>query len=180
MILDKLSDWPSPKITRLLLLISIIILVIVYPFMGYYFFVSNYSINIFESQLSFNAALLRTAYTAMNADQLFFYRAAETLDYGFMVSYSMLIISLALIIARKFDESSIWRKSGYCIVLLGIVAACLDAIENGFILSMTANPLSFPDIWAIAHSSFALIKWILLFIAIGWAITACIIRLVKK
>lgn len=52
----------------------------------------------------------------------------------------------------------------------GVIVAFCDGIENIFILAMLTDPLSFPDFWAITHSIFALIKWILLFLVIFWII----------
>ncbi|MFO8018403.1 MAG: hypothetical protein R6U96_07195 [Promethearchaeia archaeon] len=48
--------------------------------------------NLMESQLSFSAAYMRQYYTFM-AD-LNVYHIAETLDYGFMMSYGLLFLAL--------------------------------------------------------------------------------------
>ena len=97
-----------------------------------------------------------------------------------MVAYGTLAFSLVLTITRKFDNDSFWGKSGPKIAILGIVAACCDAIENAFILMMLSDPTGFPDIWAIIHSCFALVKYILLVICIAWAIIAALTLLIKK
>lgn len=176
--LDKLSEWPSQKGTKYLLIFSIVLLCIIYPFMGYYFLLSENPGDVTASQLSFSGEYMKAYYAAIGNIDL--YRIAETLDYGFMVSYCCLIVSLALIIARKFEEDSPIRKSGYFMVLFGIIAAGLDAVENGFILAMLTDPSGFPNLWAIAHSTFALIKWILLIIIILWALCAIIIKVIKR
>ncbi|MCK4239639.1 MAG: hypothetical protein KAX33_10980 [Candidatus Lokiarchaeota archaeon] len=180
MFLEKLSDWPSTKKNRVLLIFSIILLFIVYPIMTYFSIISNYPVNYLESQLSFSGEIIKSHFNTMNTVDINNYRIAEILDYGFMVSYGILIFSLALIIARKFDESTRWRKSGFLIAILGIIAASLDAIENGFILAMLTDPLGFPDIWAVSHSLVSLMKWILLFFTIGWAISASLTCVIKK
>ncbi|MHA1885906.1 MAG: hypothetical protein ACW96S_12685, partial [Promethearchaeota archaeon] len=59
-------------------------------------------------------------------------------------------------------------------------AACCDAIENGFILAMLTDPVGFPDYWAIFHSVFALIKWILLFTIIIWDLIFGIFTAIKR
>jgi len=177
MILEKLSEWPDLKKTRFLLIFSIILFIIVYPIMAYFLVLSEYPVSFTESQLSFSGEILKAHYMVTNINE---YRIMQILDYGFMVSYGLLAFSLALIIARKYDEGSFWRKSGYIIAILGIIAACCDAIENGFILAMLTDPAAFPNSWAINHSCFALIKYILLFTCIGWAFLASIIRVLKK
>lgn len=177
MFLEKLSDWPSPKITKLLVIFGLILLIIIYPIMNYFYIISKYPVDVMTSQLSFSGEILKSQYKETNIE---FYRIAQSLDYGFMVSYGTLIFTLALIIARKFDKVSIWRKSGYIVAILGIIAACFDGIENIFILAMLTDPSSFPNIWAILHSCFALAKWIMIFSSIAWAIIAVITRKFKR
>jgi len=91
-----------------------------------------------------------------------------------MVSYGGIFFSLGLIIARKLEAGTIWRNIGFIMVFLALIAPTCDAIENVFILLMLSNPLSFPDIWAITHSIFALIKYIIMFIGFGWIFVAII------
>jgi len=173
MVLAKFDEWPSPRATKRLFFLSLLILAIVYPFMGYFFWISGRNTDVLSSQLSFSASFMKELYydIQLNGD-LVAYRTAETFDYGFMVSYCLLIFSLALLIARKLEPGTTMRQVGYVVALFGPLAAGLDAVENGFILTMLENPLGFDDWLALAHSSFALVKWILLYIAIAWAVVA--------
>jgi len=175
--LGKFSDWPESKATTRLLLISIGIIGVLYPFMGFFFFSSGYPVDFMTSQLSFSGATLKAHYAVTIID---IYRIAQILDYIFMVGYGCLSFSLALIIARSFEEDSKWRNTGYRVAIMGPIAACLDAIENAFILAMLTDPLGFPDIWAITHSCFALVKYIFLLSCIGWAVSATITKVTKK
>lgn len=178
MVLKKLDDWLPPEKNKKLLRFSIIIVLITVPIMAICNVLSGNTANTFLSQLSFSGQFMKAQYAATS--NLDAYRLAEMVDFGFMVGYGSLIISLALIIARKFDENTFWKKSGYIIVPMGIVTACLDAIENCFIMAMLSNPVSFPNDWAIAHSSFALVKWVLLFMIIIWALTAVVVNKLKN
>ena len=177
MCLGKLSDKPSPKNTKRMLILSIVIQLIVYPFMIYFFLISRYPVGFMESQLSFSGAVLKEHYKVTNIEP---YKIGQILDYIYMVGYGMLSFTLALIICRKYNEDSAWRKSGYLIAVMGVIAACCDATENAFILMMLSDPTGFPDIWAIIHSCFALVKFILLFTCIVWAIVAAFTLLFKK
>ncbi len=177
MFLEKLSDKPSTRTTKILLIFSIILYIIIYPIMGYFFLLSKYPVGFIESQMSFSGSVLKENYKVTN---ITYYRIMQMLDYIFMVSYGTLAFSLTLIIARKFDDNSEWRKSGYYVTVMGVLAAICDGIENAFILAMLTDPSGFPDIWAIIHSSFALVKYILLFSSIIWAISAAIALLIKK
>jgi len=145
--------------------------------MSIFFFISGYPVSFLESQLSFSGQILKAHYQVTNID---LYRFAQLLDYGYMTSYGTLIFTLALIICRKFNIESLWTKMGCILAFLGVLAAFCDACENAFIIAMLSDPFGFPDIWAIIHSIFALIKWILLPICITWIVIAFIFSYIKK
>lgn len=178
MILEKIDKTISSRVTKQLLILSVILLIIVYPIMGYFFLISGSPSNIMESQLSFSAEYMKDYYSSI--DDLSLYGIAETLDYGFMISYGLLSFSLALIISRRFEEGSKMRTIGMSMAILAIFAAGFDAIENIFILLMVSDPVGFPSFFALAHSTFALVKWIILMSLIIWAILAVVISLLKK
>ena len=180
-LLDKLSDQPTPKNTKLLLILGIVLLVIFSALMQYFEGFANYPVSFIESQLSFSGAKIKNWFRMMSSEELEYYTLVQALDYGFMAGFGLIIFDLTLIIARKFDEESGWRKSGYIVAVLGILAACFDGIENAFIFLMLSDPSGFPDIWAIAHSCFALVKLIIYFLIFTiWTISAVITIAVKK
>ena len=90
-----------------------------------------------------------------------------------------MFFGLSLFLARKFDEDSGWRKSGLLMAVLGVIGAISDIIENILIIMMTTDPQGFPDIWAVAHSCFAVIKFTLWGINAVWIIWADL-KLFKK
>ena len=180
MVLDKLSDWPSPKKTKILLYFSLALFIIIYPILGYFFYISNYPVSFFESQLSFSGTIIKSHLRTMSSEDISIYRIAQLIDYVYIVSYGSLYFSLSLFIARKFETDSGWRKSGYFSAIFGLISACCDAIENVFILLMLTDPQGFPDLWAITHSCFALIKFILIGFFLIWVILAGITLLIKK
>ncbi len=172
MVFAKLNSWPSPQGTRKLLIIALVLVIASYLVMGYFYLQSGDQTNMLASQLSFSGAFLvqqNSQITNLDA-----YRITQTLDYGFMVAYSLLVFALALTVARKFDEKAPMRNVGFTIAVGGFVAAGCDAIENVFILLTLTDPFHFPAWWAVAHSFFALVKWIILIIAIGWAVAAVV------
>ena len=172
MIIEKLSYWPSPKRLTILAIISLVIFFISYFTMNYFHSLANDPVtNIFETQLSFSAEFMRWQYASMG-EGIEYYRWVAITDYGFMVGYGLLIFCLALKISRKFAIHSKPRDIGSVMALFGLVAAGLDAIENAFILAMLSDPTGFPDFLAIAHSSFALVKWTLGFIAVLYILGA--------
>ena len=177
--LNKLGEWPSDKTVKILFVLSLIIFFVVYPPMSFCFFLSGVPPGeVGASELYFSGVLLKQLYSIIS--NLNFYRLGQILDYGFMISYGLLIFSLALIIGRAFDDASIFRKSAYFVAIMGIIAPCCDVGENAFILITLMDPFNFLNILAIIHSWFALFKWLLLLIAILWALVAGLVLFIKK
>ncbi len=164
MLSEILTNWPKPKSLKQLLIFSLILLLVIYPIMTY-FFATSYPVSFIESQLSFSGQLIKQYNASANIE---LYRIANILDYFFMISYGSIFFSLGLVIARKFNVGTIWRKISLILIPLALIAPICDAIENIFILLMLTDPLGFPDIWAITHSFFALIKFIIMCIGFGW------------
>ena len=177
MFLQKLIKKPSSKRAKFLIIIGFLICFIVIPIMQYFSGMSGYPANLLASQLSFSGELLKSYYSMTDIS---LYRVSVSLDYIFMLGYAIILFSSSVLIARTYNYSLRVQNIGFLIAIFGIFAAVCDGIENIFILLTLTDPLTFPNTWAITHSVFALIKWILLFIAITWIIIAGIISLIKK
>lgn len=173
----RLLEKPSSKSLKIEIIIGFVLCFVVIPIMQYYTDLSGFPAQIFSSQLSFSGDLMKSYYSLTDIDN---YRIAPLLDYIFMVGYGLILFSTALLIGRKFGPSSIVGLLCFIVALFGIIAACCDGIENIFILAMLTDPLNFPDWWAITHSIFASIKWILLFLVIIWIIIVGITALFRK
>ena len=177
MFFKKFLQWPTSKILKISLIIGFALCFAVIPVMQYFTQLSGFPAEIFSSQLSFSGELMKSFYALTNIE---LYRIAPSLDYFFMVGYGLILFSSSVLIARRYRESSLLQRGGFVIAFSGVIAACCDAIENIFILLMLTDPLGFPDYWAISHSVFALVKWILLFIIIIWIAVFGILSLFKK
>ncbi|MFX1394451.1 MAG: hypothetical protein ACFFAH_12870 [Promethearchaeota archaeon] len=166
------DDWPSPKATKGLIIIGFFTLIINYPFLLYTFYISNYPVTFLESQLSFSGAVIKSHFKGMNAKQLNYYRLNQLSDDVYDFCYITMFFGLTLFLARKFDEDTVERKSGFIIAIVGIIGAICDVIENSFIIMMTTDPQGFPDSWAVIHSCLAAIKFTLWGIQAVWIIWA--------
>ena len=177
--LDRLGEWPSDRVLKILLVISIILSVFFTLIMSIPRDLSGFPANyVVPSEVCFSGPFLKALYAFIT--NLPAYIIFQILDFGFMVGYGLLIFTLALIIGRGFDDGTTWRKSGYIIAISGIIAAGCDVGENTFIMLTLTDPLNFPDIWAIFQSTFSVVKWVLIIVALMWAIIAVITKLVKK
>ncbi|MFX1451696.1 MAG: hypothetical protein ACFFCM_12680 [Promethearchaeota archaeon] len=170
--LEKLSNWPADKNVKRLIYFCIVLYFVLFPIFMYYGSKSNYPVNFIASQLSFSGDAIKSHFKTMSAEELNYYRITTLLDFIYAIFYGTLLFSLSLYLARKFNEETSWNKSGYLVSIFGIVAAICDMIENTFILLMLTDPQGFPDAWAITHSCFALVKFILMGIGYIWILLA--------
>ena len=184
MISDFLSERPTEKITKYLLFFSFPLVIITASAVMYLLKLSNFPGTLNETQLGFNGEYIKFCFSRMSDEDISIFIIANILDYAFMIAYGIFFFSLALILTRKLKEGSIWKKIGYSISIFGITAAFCDGIENIFLLMMASNPINFPNWWAIAHSSFALAKFIQMYAAMGGIILMALVivlsRLIKR
>ena len=134
-----------------------------------YIYPKVYPVSAIESQLSFSGIILKAYHSTMSAQDIIIYKSFIYLDFFFVLAYGSFYFSYTLRIARKGFKSSKLIFISYLIPILGLIAAFCDVFENLFILLIFTDPLYFPDIWAIIHSWFALVKYILVLIGIFWS-----------
>ena len=184
MMLSFLSERPTEKTTKYLLIFSLALVIITASIVMYLLELSNYPGTLNETQLGFSSEYIKSSFSRMSNEDMSIFITANIFDYVFMIAYGTFFFSLALTLTRKSKEGSIWKKIGYSISIFGITAACCDGIENIFLLMMASNPVNFPNCWAIAHSCFALAKFIQMYIAIGGIILIALVivlsRLIKR
>lgn len=184
MISDFLSERPTEKTTKYLLFFSFPLVIITASAVMYLLKLSNFPGTLNETQLGFNGEYIKFCFSRMSDEDMSIFIIANIRDYAFMIAYGIFFFSLALTLTRKLKEGSIWKKIGYSISIFGITAAFCDGIENIFLLMMASNPINFPNWWAIAHSSFALAKFIQMYAAMGGIILMALVivlsRLIKR
>ncbi|MFX1251798.1 MAG: hypothetical protein ACFFCZ_09340 [Promethearchaeota archaeon] len=163
-----LSERPTEKTTKYLIISSFLLLVISMPIVIGLLTLSNSTGDVYAFQLGFNAEYIRSVFSLMSNEELSIFILGNLFDYVFMIAYGTLIFSSALLLTRKLREGSIWNQIGFFIAIAGIIASCCDAMENIFLLLMVSNPVNFPSWLAIPHSSFALVKFIILYASMGW------------
>lgn len=128
-----------------------------------------------DTQLGFNAEVVRSHLLTMDEEHMRFFILGNLVDYLFMISYGIFFYSCSLLLSSNYRKG-ILKTVGILFAWIGVLAACSDGFENLFLLSMTADPAGFPDWLALAHSSFALFKFILMYSAIGWLVVSFILN----
>lgn len=174
-----MSDKPSITQLRWICLGSFIAAILFNLGMKYYWAQSNYPHGVLEMQLSFSADYLKNDYHYMlDHGNLASLQAWQIVDYGFMAAYGLFGFSAMMLIGRKFPTPSRFQTISYSAALIMILVSCLDAIENAFSLMTLADPYDFPAWWAIAMSSFALVKWSLGAGVVVWLLISSVILMV--
>ncbi len=169
---DHLTETPSDRRLRTLLIASIGLLVVSAPTVIYLLELSNYPGDLEETQLGFDGEYIRLCFSNMSGTDISFFIMGNLVDYLFMVSYGTLLFSSSLILSRRLRKGSRGRKIGYTVSILGLLAGCCDGLENIFLLSMASNPIDFPSWLALPHSLFANIKFDLMYITSAWILFA--------
>ncbi len=170
MVLRRFNTFPASKRLGLWIIVFIVLFIIMNIVVNYVFSLSGYPVSFMESQLSFSGEVIRSHFSVMSADQITLYLYAQFIDFGFIFVYASLIFLFCIFLGRRFSERSFFRITSFGVAIAGVVAGCCDTIENGFIILMINNPVEFLDLYAIIHSYFALIKFILLGISIIWIV----------
>jgi len=128
-----------------------------------------------DTQLGFNAETIRNYFSLMSSADMGLFITANLADYLFMLFYGIFFFSAAKLISWNYKQG-LAKRIGISLAWVGVIAAVLDAFENVFLLSMAVNPVSFAGWLAIAHSSFALTKFLFLYAAMAWTMVGFVLN----
>ncbi|MFX0083106.1 MAG: hypothetical protein ACFE94_15260 [Candidatus Hodarchaeota archaeon] len=170
MYLNKFDDWPSSTTTKRLIYLGFIVLWINYPIIIALSLMSHYPATFMESQLSFSGAVIKSHFLEMSSEQIMYYVFYQISDDVYDFCHICMFFGLSLFLARKFGADSRWRKIGYWMAIVGIIGTISDLTENSLIIMMTTDTQGFPDVWAVAHSWLATVKFLMWAIQAVWII----------
>ena len=137
---------------------------------------SNFPGTLDDTMLGFNAEIIKAHFAMMKSADMTFFILGNLLDYMFMIGYGCFFYSSARYLSWNYQQGSLPLKVGKIIAWIGVFSAICDAVENVFLFSMTFNPVGFPNWLAIAHSTFALLKFILMYLTMGWLILSFVLN----
>lgn len=172
---DK-SEASSKELMKRLIQISLPIMLITATLVILVLELSGYPGTLDDTQLGFSAEIIKTYFAMMKSEDMGLFVLGNLLDYGFMIAYGCFFYSSARYLAWDYHKGSLPLKIARIISLVGVLCAVSDAVENIFLLLMTTNPLDFPNWLAVAHSTFALLKFILMYLTIGWLIFSFVLN----
>ncbi|MFX1516933.1 MAG: hypothetical protein ACFFC6_11520 [Promethearchaeota archaeon] len=172
---ESLTDSGKLLMKRLIY-ISLPALVITATVVIFLLELSGYPGTMDDTQLGFNAEIIKAHFTMMTSEDMIFFILGNFVDYTFMIAYGCFFYSSARYLSWNYQQGSLPLKIGKIMAMIGVLCAVCDAIENIFLLSMTINPVGFPNWLAIAHSTFALVKFIFMYLTVGWLILSFILN----
>ena len=141
---------------------------------------SHYPGTLEDTQLGFQAEIIKIYFQQMSSQELNLYLIAIILDYGFIIGYAGILSLVSLIFIRNFTSKPFWNKFGQILLWIGIGSAVCDVFENSFLIMMISNPQNFMAWLAIAHSSCALLKFILMSISGVWMVIVLLLKLYQR
>jgi hypothetical protein len=171
---ERKSDHGQRKLRRIVLA-SFTLMMVAATLVIILLQMSGYGGTMEDTQLGFNAEIIKSYFSLMGPTELGLFITANLADYLFMLFYGIFFFSAARLISWNY-KSSLPKKIGLSLAWIGVIAAVLDGIENVFLLSMTADPVGFPGWLAIAHSSFALAKFLSMYVAMAWLIVGFVVN----
>ena len=136
---------------------------------------SGYAGTTEDTQLGFNAEIIRSHFSLMSPTDLGLFITANLADYLFMLLYGIFFFSAARLISWNY-RSGLPKRIGLSLAWVGVIAAFLDGTENVFLLLMTADPAGFASWLAIAHSSFAFTKFLFMYAAMAWTVAGFVLN----
>ncbi|MFX0067084.1 MAG: hypothetical protein ACFFC7_33540 [Candidatus Hermodarchaeota archaeon] len=159
-----------------LVYISLLVMLITATLVIFLLELSGYPGAMDDTQLGFNAEIIKAHFAMMKSEEITLFIPGNLVDYVFLMAYGCFFYCSVRYLSWNYQQGSLPLKAGKMGAGIGVLSAICDAVENFFLLSMTANPLGFPNWLAIAHSTFALIKFIFMYLTIGWLILSFILN----
>ena len=137
---------------------------------------SGYPGTLDDTQLGFSSEIIKAHFSLMTSEGMALFILGNFVDYAFMIASGCFFYSSVRYLSWDYHKGSLPLKVGKMIAGVAVIFTICDAIENLFLFSMTADPVSFPNWLAIAHSTFALIKFTLMYLTMGWLILSFILN----
>ncbi len=132
---------------------------------------SNYGIVDFE--LAFTSLRAEEILSAWNEEQRAEVRKSLYVDFFFIIAYVAALISLGLLVSYNLHPS--FQPMGFYLSLLPVAAGLFDVLENILLLRTLASPDDINNSIVFATGLFALIKFILVIIAVFYIIITTIV-----
>jgi len=137
---------------------------------------SGYAGTMDDTQLGFNADIIKYYFSLLTAEGMTLFRLGNLADYVYILSYGTGFYYSTRYLSWNYKDGSLAKKIASAFTWIGVSSAICDGIENIFLFLMTFDPVSFPSWFAIAHSLFATLKFMMMYATFGWLILSIILN----
>jgi len=121
---------------------------------------SKFPVPYHVAQLSFDAQRIKGWYgDLIDQGTLGLYVQTQLIDFAFIATVLVLHVSVLWWVSRLFVAGSRGRRWMVGAGVLSAIAPLADAAENLVSFVMLADPVGFPDSWALVYSSLAAVKF---------------------
>ncbi|ESQ87841.1 hypothetical protein ABAC460_18100 [Asticcacaulis sp. AC460] len=141
---------------------------------------SQFPVNFFEGQTSFDAAKVKAWYAVLAERGTFgTYVWVQIFDYGYMLTVFAAFFTLMAAVYRSLPVTSWARGIARAMILIAPIAPLFDALENLVSFVMLADPVNFADWLVYPYSAFACLKFGIYLLTYLWTIVGVVIALVS-
>ncbi len=178
--LQKFKDALSEKTLKIVIIITLIIftiLTIIFQLQNTTLQIAS-GYGILDFEFAFNEATAIIILAAWGPALRLLVLQGTYLDFLYIISYGLLIMSLNLLLARKLKER--WQTVGVLCALAPIIAGLFDVIENVNLIIMLNNPTNFSSIAPLLASICATLKFGFLLLGIGFSLIAILKLFIDK
>ncbi len=156
--------------------LSLLLLIIAMPLVIMLLQGSGYAGTMDDTQLGFNADIIKAYFAVMTPESMMLFQLGNLADYIFILSYGSAFYNGTRYLSWNYPQGSLPKKIGTVFMWMGVSSALCDGIENVFLFLMTANPLGFPSWLAIAHSTFATLKFLMMYATFAWILLSMVLN----
>jgi hypothetical protein len=134
---------------------------------------SSHGSSIFDFELVRTTARAHEILDGWGADGRSAARTSLWIDYGYLISYALLLMLGCLAVARRAEQSGRpgWARAARILAVAGVAAGLFDALENAALLRILSGHLDQPYpalAFGSALCKFALSASALAFLVVGW------------
>ena len=158
------------------IILSLIAIVCIMPVVIFLLQASGYAGTMDDTQLGFNADIIKYYFSLLTAEGMTLFRLGNLADYVFILSYGTGFYYSTRYLSWNYKDGGLPKKISSAFTWIGVSSAICDGIENIFLFLMTFNPTSFPSWFAITHSLFASLKFMMMYATFGWLILSIILN----
>ena len=178
MLLDRFKESPKDKVVIIITIIGLAIVLLTYVLIFMPIEASVPTYGILDYEFAWTPDKVETIFSIWGSDGINRQTSAIYWDFLYIVGYVSLALGLILLVLRRLEGKI--HTIGLYFTLTPFLTGIFDVIENINLLIMLGTPTQISPINPLLASLFALIKFSVLFAAIGYFLIALILLVINR